>query len=102
MEKNAKSAQMDPLKALGATKVIDIKGSAKQFPRVMGFLFDRYCKRYLTSNSRRVGPLVHMALLCGGLGYYWEYPHLSTFIQLLRWLLTTTLEHQQEHGAHDH
>ena len=79
-ESRINTGKFDPLKTLGATKVTDIKGSAKQIPIVMGSLFDRYCRRYLTSNSRRVGPLVHVALLCGGLGYFWEYPHLSITI----------------------
>ncbi len=67
---------------LGDTKISDVKGTIKKFPDAGRSVYDRYCRRYLNSNSRRVGPLIHLGLLCGGLGYVWEYPHLSKYILL--------------------
>lgn len=68
------------MRELGATRVTDWRGTMKQLPGAGKGLFSWYSRRYLAGDSRRVAPLIHLGLLCGGLGYYWEYPHLSMMV----------------------
>ena len=42
-------------------------------------IFDRYCRRYMSGSSKRIGPILHLGLIAGCLGYYFEYPHLSKY-----------------------
>lgn len=56
-------------------------GPAKPAAQTGSGLYAWYCRRYLTSSTRRAGPLVHMALLAGGLGYGFEYSHLREHAQ---------------------
>lgn len=67
---------------LGEVKIRDIKGTIQRLPMAGQGLFDRYCRRYLTSNSRRVAPLLHLGFICGGLGYFFEYSHLSMYTEI--------------------
>lgn len=63
-------------------KISKASGVAEIHNEVVGkrmTIFDRYCRRYMTGSSKRIGPIFHLGLIAGCLGYYFEYPHLSNY-----------------------
>lgn len=92
----------DLSRSLGDTKISDIKGTMKKLPDAGRGVFNWYAQRYLNSTSRRTGPLIHLALLCGVLGYSFEYPHLSipSYYRISICLNVWFVEHLKEHSGH--
>jgi hypothetical protein len=63
---------------LGEAKIGNIKESIKGNPANGKGLFGKYCQRYFASGTKTIGPILHLAVVAGGLGYYFDYDHQST------------------------
>lgn len=71
----------NPRAGLGQVRIVDIKETMARLPEAGKGVFGWYAARYLNGPSKRTAPLIHMALVCGILGYSFEYSHLSTYMR---------------------
>jgi hypothetical protein len=71
------SGQNNARAGLGQVRIVDLRETMKRLPEAGKGVFGWYASRYLNGPSKRTAPLIHLALVCGILGYSFEYSHLS-------------------------